>query len=163
MFRLLRLPACKWLMLLEAACYLIVARSAVLLVPFTRIGLHLGTLQPPAQQALSATAMEVQTAKDVRWAVNAVANRFPVDMVCLPRALAGWRMLQSRGIPSRLHFGAPLRPEPNRTGLQTHAWLSSSGVEVTGFPVAYGCVEVGFFSRTASRAAIQEGTPVAGR
>ncbi len=157
------MSARKWIMLLEAAFWLALARAAVVLVPFTRIGHHLGTLQPPARQPSLAIATEVQTAKDVRWAVNAVANRSPLDMVCLPRALAAWRMLQSRNLPSRLHFGAPLHPEPGRTGLQTHAWLSSCGVEVTGYPVAHGCVEVGFFSRTEPGVAIQDGAPVATR
>ena len=146
--RLLRLPPGRWWLLFEAMLCLLGARLAVLLVPFSRMRQHLGELKPPAEENTSAEEAIVQVARDVRWAVNAVANRSPLEMVCLPRALAAWHMLRRRGIASRLHFGAPRQPEPGRAGLQTHAWLTSSGVKVTGYPVAYGCVEIGFFSRT---------------
>ncbi len=88
-------------------------------------------------------------ARRVGWAVNKAGDSMLVEMVCLPRALAGWQMLHRRGIPSRLHFGALKEPDPARKEkLQTHAWLSSGEVHLTGYPVAYGCVELGYFSRT---------------
>ena len=136
-------------MMLEAACWLVIARAALLLVPFPRIGRYLGKLQKPAGQMPDVQDETAARVRRVGGSVNAVANRFPAEMVCLPRALAAWQMLHRRGIPSRLHFGTPLRPDPTRgRGLQTHAWLTSGSVRVTGFPVADGCVELGYFART---------------
>ncbi len=148
---IVRTPAWKWGLMLEAAFWLTLARAALVLVPFPRIGRYLGKLQKPAAQVLD---MHDETAAKVRrigGSVNAVANRFPAEMVCLPRALAAWQMLHRRGIASRLHFGTPLTPDPKRgPRLQTHAWLTSSGVRVTGFPIADNCVELGYFARTPS-------------
>ena len=90
---------------------------------------------------------DVDTIQRVRHAVHAAAAHSPWEMVCLPRALAAWQMLHVRRISSRLHFGAPLQRAVGTASLETHAWLSSGGMEVTGYPVAHGCVEVGFFSR----------------
>ncbi len=160
--RLSRLSPGRWWMLVEAAFCLVGARIAVQFVPFDRIGRHLGPLRPPLRSEGPATPTDVQVANDVRWAVNAVAGRSPLEMVCLPRALAAWRMLQRRGVASRLHFGAPLQPGKGGS-VQTHAWLSSSGVEVTGYPAAYGCVEVGFFGRPERAGADTEGVAIAAR
>ena len=144
-----RTPAWKWGMMLEAAFWLSVSRAALVLVPFPRIGRYLGKLQKPSHQALEGRDDTAAKVRRVGGSVNAVADRFPAEMVCLPRALAAWQMLHRRGIPSRLHFGTPLTPDPKRgPGLQTHAWLTSSGVRVTGFPIADNCVELGYFART---------------
>ena len=51
----------------------------------------------------------------------------------LPQAMAARMMLQRRGVPSVLHFGAAKSTGPS---LNTHAWLEATGVEVTGFPVS---------------------------
>ena len=146
---IVRTPAWKWGMMLEAAFWLAVSRAALVLVPFPKIGRYLGKLQKPTDQVLNAQDETAAKVRRVGGSVNAVADRFPAEMVCLPRALAAWQMLHRRGIASRLHFGTPLVPDPKRgPGLQTHAWLTSSGVRVTGFPVADNCVELGYFART---------------
>jgi hypothetical protein len=148
---ILRTPAWKWGLMLEAAALLIVARVALVLVPFPRIGRYLGKLRKPSEQVPDVQDEIAVKVRRVGGSVNAVANRFPAEMVCLPRALAAWQMLHRRGIASRLHFGTPLTPDPKRgRGLQTHAWLSSSGVRVTGYPLADECVELGYFARTPS-------------
>jgi hypothetical protein len=146
---ILRTPAWKWGLMLEAAFWLTVARAALVLVPFPRIGRYLGKLQKPSAQVIDVHDEVAARVRRIGGSVNAVANRFPAEMVCLPRALAAWQMLHRRGILSRLHFGTPLTPDPRGTRrLQTHAWLTSSGVRVTGFPVADECVELGYFART---------------
>jgi hypothetical protein len=66
-------------------------------------------------------------------------------MVCLPRALGAWQMLHVRGISSCVHCGASRDME--RATLITHAWVNVCGVEVTGYPEANHCVEIGFFAR----------------
>ena len=146
---ILRTPAWKWGLMLEAAFWLVVSRAALLLVPFPRIGRYLGKMQNPSAQLVQSTGELPARVRRIGGSVNAIADRFPAEMVCLPRALAAWQMLHRRGIPSRLHFGTPLTPDPKRRpGLQTHAWLTSSGVRVTGYPVADNCVEIGYFART---------------
>ena len=145
--RIARLPAAKLRLLLEAAFWLCAARLALVFVPFPRIGRYLGSLYPSSQPDPMIDAANRMTARRIGQAVNAAADHAPMEMVCLPRALAAWQMLHRRHIASRLHFGVPLQPEPGRPGLQTHAWLSSQGAEVTGYPVAYGCVELGYFAR----------------
>ena len=152
----LRTPGWKWGLMVEAAFWLTAARAALLLVPFPRIGRYLGKLQKPSDQVLRGSDELARRVRRIGGSVNAVANRFPAEMVCLPRALAAWQMLHRRGIPSRLHFGTPLTPDAARgSGRQTHAWLSSSGVRVTGYPIADHCVELGYFSRTPSPRAVE--------
>ena len=158
---ILRTPGWKWRLMLEAAFWLAVARAALVLVPFPRIGRYLGKMQKPSDQVLNGQDELASKVRRIGGSVNAVANRFPAEMVCLPRALAASQMLHRRGIASRLHFGTPLTPDPKRGhGLQTHAWLTSCGVRVTGYPIANGCVELGYFGRTPSA---PQATPEPGR
>ncbi len=84
-------------------------------------------------------------AREISWAINRSAWLLPVRLVCLPRALAAWQMLHVRGIWSRIHCGASRDPE--RAKLITHAWVDVCGIEVTGYPEAHHCVEIGFFAR----------------
>ncbi|WP_157178420.1 lasso peptide biosynthesis B2 protein [Terriglobus roseus] len=151
--QLLQIPPRKIALLLEAIFWLVVARVALWMVPFPRIGRYLGRLLPPAPQGELPSKSELIVAKHVGWAVNTVADHLPVELVCLPRALAGWQMLHRRGVTSRLHFGALRERAAGSTELETHAWLSVPGVEVTGYPVAYGCVELGYFARTEAKSA----------
>ena len=160
---ILRTPAWKWGLMVEAAFWLMVSRAALVVVPFPRIGRHLGKLHKPDKQAVEAHDDTAAKVRRIGGSVNAVADRFPAEMVCLPRALAAWQMLHRRGIASRLHFGTPLTPDPKRRArLQTHAWLSSSGVRVTGYPIADNCVELGYFARTPAPVHA-EAAPPAGR
>jgi hypothetical protein len=137
-------PRSRRLLLLEAACWLAVARLAILLVPFPRIGRHLGELRPPVGPA-NEFPHDDAIAGEVAWAIDRSARVFPFELVCFPRALAGWQMLHRRGIAGRLHFGASR--DPGRASLRTHAWLDACGVEVTGYPEAHDCVELGYFAR----------------
>lgn len=147
--RLARLSLKKLLLLLEAAFWLCLARLALRVLPFPRIGRYIGHLQKPSPLPLEPSAVHAATARRIAQAVNATAVNSPVEMVCLPRALAAWQMLHLRKVPSRLHFGAPLVRKSGIQARETHAWLSSAGVEVTGYPVAHGCVELGYFAREA--------------
>ena len=148
--RIFRLPPQKLVLLLEAAFWLVAARLAIRLLPFARIGQYLGPLRPPSTGTVESWHVrEASLARQVAQAVNATAINSPVEMVCLPRALAAWQMLHLRGVAARLHFGTPLVSAPGTTKRSTHAWLSSAGVEVTGYPVAHSCIEIGYFAREA--------------
>lgn len=146
LLRIARLPLPALLLLLEAALWLLVARVALRLIAFPRLAAHLGSLRPPSVDDTVSTERDTLMARRVAHAVRASAINAPLDLVCLPRALAAWQMLRLRNVPSRLHFGKLVR-EGKSAGQELHAWLTSSGVEVTGYPVAYDCVELGYFAR----------------
>jgi transglutaminase superfamily protein len=135
-------PWGKRSLLLEAAFWIVAARLAILLVPFSRIARHMGGMRQPEPACAQFIAGQT-SARDVSWAIGRVAPVLPFKVVCLPRALAAWQMLRRRGVAARLHFGI-VRTNPNQR--QAHAWLDSSGVEVCGYPEAFDCVEIGFFA-----------------
>ena len=62
--------------------------------------------------------------------VRAVARRLPVEVVCLPRAVAAHWMLRRRGISSQVVFGVR-RAAPGRAP-DYHAWLTVDGDTVMG-------------------------------
>ena len=132
-FRALKkLYRCSWAdrgLLLEAACWLALARLAVLTIPFKRIAPHLGTTGAhSAEQVAPETAA---AARRVGWAVRAVARRTPWDSNCLAQAIAAKRMLRRRRIPSTLYLGVA-RPVPEAGGLSAHAWLRCGAEILTG-------------------------------
>ena len=129
-------------LLLEAAFWLVVARLAVVFVYFPRIARRIGRLHAPADLQAD-LSQERAVAREISWAIDRSARLLPVRLVCLPQALAAWQMLRLRGIWSRVHFGAT-RPEGST--LITHAWVDACGIEVTGYPEAHHCVEIGFFA-----------------
>lgn len=131
-------------LLLEACFWLTIARLAILLLPFPRIARYLGELRSPSDST-NDSSQEQSIAREVSWAIDRGAQAFPFKLVCLPRALAGWQMLHRRRISGQVHFGASRNP--TSPALRTHAWLDASGVEVTGYPEAHDCVEVGYFAR----------------
>ncbi|HEY0223660.1 MAG TPA: lasso peptide biosynthesis B2 protein [Pseudolabrys sp.] len=131
----------------EAVMWLMLARLALIFIPFPRLARRFGTFVPPtdtrALQARGRTSPEhAQLAKDVGWAVTRSASYVPFKAVCLPQAMAARIMLKRRGVASAMHFGAARgRDKP----LDAHAWLDAAGVEVTGYPVAKGFAEIGCF------------------
>jgi len=138
------LPRVRRRLLLEAMFWLAAARLAILLVPFPRIARYLGRMHPPMQPTGNSQA-EPAIADGVSWAIERAAPLLLFEIVCLPRALAGWQMLHRRRIAARLHFGASR--DTDSAVLRTHAWLDVCGAEVTGYPEAHNCVEIGFLAR----------------
>ncbi len=137
------LPWRRRSLLLEAAFWLVVAKFALVLVRFPLIARYIGRLHAPADRRENSSKDEI-VARKISWAIDRSARLLPMRLVCLPRALAAWQMLHVRGISSRIHCGASRDPEG--TTLITHAWVDVGGVEVTGYPAAHHCVEIGFFA-----------------
>lgn len=131
-------------LLLEAAFWLVVARLALALVNFPLLVRHVGRLHAPTDR-WDNSSNDRTLASEISWAIDRSARLLPVRLVCLPRALAAWKMLHVRGISSRIHCGASRGQET--AALITHAWLDVCGIEVTGYPEAHHCVEIGFFAR----------------
>ncbi len=131
----------------EAVAYLLLARLALIFVPFPRLARRLGAFVSPAEaRAAQASAQlaqdHVRIAEEVGWAVTRSARYVPFKAVCLPQAMAARVMLKRRGVASVMHFGAAKGKEKP---LDAHAWLDAAGVEVTGYPVAEGFAEIGCF------------------
>jgi hypothetical protein len=134
-------------LVVEAVAYLLVARLALVLVPFPRLARHLGTFVPPddarnSQAKIDITPDQTQLATDISWAVTRAARYVPFKAVCLPQAMAARVMLKRRGVKSVMHFGAAKGTEKP---VDAHAWLDAAGVEVTGYPVAENFAEIACF------------------
>jgi hypothetical protein len=134
-------------MLAEAGFWLLVARIALLVVPFQRLARGLGAFVPPADPRVASVAApttpdEAEIAKLVSWAVTRGAAHVPFRAVCLPQAMAARIMLKRRGIASAMHFGAAKGTDKP---LDAHAWLDAAGVKVTGYPVGPQFAEIACF------------------
>jgi hypothetical protein len=116
----------KWL-LGEALFALLLARGAMVFLPFRRIAAWLGT--PGTESPATATPEELRTAQEVGWAVGAVARRAPWDARCLAQALAATWMLRRRGLEGTVSFGAC---QGESAEFAAHAWLRLGACIVTG-------------------------------
>ena len=124
-----QLPGNRKLLLCEALFALIIARVAMAGLPFRRIAAWLGT--PGAETSATAPDREVLLAKEIGWAVGAVAQRVPWDSRCLAQALAATAMLRRRGLEGTVSFGAGRK---NPADFHAHAWLRLGNFMVTGGP-----------------------------
>ena len=135
------------LMLAEAAVWLLLARLALVFVPFPVLARRLGDFVPPSDPRVwrmreRTDAAQADVAETVGWAVTRAARHVPFKAVCLPQAMAARVMLKRRGVASVMHFGAAKGTDKP---LDTHAWLDAAGVEVTGYPVAENFSEIACF------------------
>ncbi|MBS0472124.1 MAG: lasso peptide biosynthesis B2 protein [Proteobacteria bacterium] len=127
----------------EAVAALALARLALMFLPFHRIAAWFGTAVSPkgdeGAQLQCLDEAQIERVRVVSWAVTRAARYVPFRAVCLPQAIAAMALLKRRGIASVMHFG--VRKEPGKA-LDAHAWLDAGGIEVTGYPVSDGFVEV---------------------
>ena len=115
----------RWF-LIEALAWLWCAKLLLLIFPFRWIAPRLGKrVESPANIAES----ERHIAMRISWAVQAVARNVPLNLVCLPQAIAAKWMLRRRSIPSTLYFGI-CRGQTEE--LNAHAWLRSGDRILTG-------------------------------
>jgi hypothetical protein len=142
--RLYRLPMRNRLALFEAVLWLARARLSLFFVPFNTLAARFGAVTPPALDTGIAPLLAEPIQEEVRrvgWAVTRAARYVPFRAVCLPQAIAAKAMLSRRGIASVMHFGVAKTPAE----LKAHAWLDAGRIEVTGYPVEAGFVEVARF------------------
>ena len=135
------------LLVTEAVVCLLLARLALIFIPFPRLARHLGKFVTPNDARVLRTRSErseehARLAEDIGWAVTRAARHVPFKAVCLPQAMAARVMLKRRGVSSVLHFGAGRGLDKP---LDAHAWLDAAGVEVTGYPVAKNFAEIACF------------------
>ncbi len=134
------------LLLAQAIVRLALARIALLVMPFQTLAARFGKMTPPGTEEGSArrplSAAQIALAQDIGWAVTRAARYVPFRAVCLPQAIAAQVMLSRRGVASVMHFGVLKKPGE---ALAAHAWLSAAGIEVTGYPLEPGYVEMARF------------------
>jgi hypothetical protein len=145
--RLAQLDGHRRLLAVEATAWLLLARLALIVVPFPKLARRLGRFVAPgdarALQAKTAGADDAaRLASEIGWAVTRSARYVPFKAVCLPQAMAARIMLKRRGVASVMHFGAARGQDQP---IDAHAWLDAAGVEVTGYPVAKNFAEIACF------------------
>lgn len=141
--RFARLDWSNRLLLAEALATLALASLAIRLAPFRRVAKLAGSSPRPIGPDGGA---DIRTLRQVRWAVQAWADRVPWRAVCFQRGLALHLMLRRRGIASTLHYGVA-RGGPK--GLRAHVWISSAGRPVLGVEEADGFACVATFPAAA--------------
>ena len=99
------------ILVVEAVAWLLLARLALIFIPFPRLARRLGAFVAPndarALQAKTKGSQEqIELAEEIGWAVTRSARYVPFKAVCLPQAMAARIMLKRRGVTSVLHFGA---------------------------------------------------------
>lgn len=133
-------------LLLEALAHLLVARFALLLVPFPRLAGWLGQFVAPGDPRVAHSghpdSRQAGLAAEIGWAVTRAARSAPFRAVCLPQAMAAQAMLRRRGIASVMHFGVGRDPAG---APMAHAWLNAAGIEITGYPLDARLTEIACF------------------
>ncbi|MFN8488221.1 MAG: lasso peptide biosynthesis B2 protein [Caldilineaceae bacterium] len=115
-------------LVVEAFCWLGLARLLVLTLPFHWLLLLLRLQRRPVQTRLGAPVAH-QPVEQIRRAVQAVSGYTPWTSNCLAQALAANRMLHRRRLPSILYIGVA---KQHNQPLTAHAWLCCGERFVTG-------------------------------
>jgi hypothetical protein len=116
---------------LEAFYRLLTARLILLIFPFRIIAQRLGTHMQVTP--LETEPLYNQTLLQIRKALRRATKYIPLKSACLVQALAAYRMLKRRNIPSTLYLGvAKNHKDSKKKPLKAHAWLRSGDVILTG-------------------------------
>nr|WP_137677806.1 lasso peptide biosynthesis B2 protein [Parerythrobacter lutipelagi] len=124
-----RMPASEWLGWIEAAACLAWARLLVLLVPVKHWRDQIADGVEAKGQLPVLTQKERAAVRLVARSVGRAVRNAPVELVCLPQALAARWMLKRRGVETQLYIGTRRAAEETR---EFHAWLKSGRTWVTG-------------------------------
>lgn len=146
--RFSRLPVTDRILTFEAAIFLALARTWLLIVPFRKIAETLGTSHPasvPRNDPAPTSEGDDEISRRISEAVKRAAKNIPLHAVCIQQAIAAKMMLQRRGIPCVMHFGVARGLPDSGDALRAHAWLQTANVEVTGFPLDDDLREIAYF------------------
>ena len=125
--RFLRRPWRDQWLFIQAYLLLGLARLAINVLPFPRLGGHLGTprVESPAEVPLP----HLVEARRVARVVRSASRYTPWKSNCFPQAIAAKVLLRQLGIQSTLYLGAAFKA---RTEMEAHAWLRCGSLYVTG-------------------------------
>ena len=116
-------------LVLEGALVLCVAWIALRLLSFVQLRSLLDCYAARFRIASRATGPVLDR---TTWAVSAVADRSPVSMTCLVRALAADAILRRRGFASQLRIGVRCHDGVSLRPLDSHAWVECDDRIVIG-------------------------------
>jgi Transglutaminase-like superfamily len=108
--------------LVEAGLCLVLARLALLLLPYSWIFSWANRRQGYTRR------FGVHVVPWISWSIERAAEHPWIRAICLPRALAGQMMLRRRKIGSRLYLGVARKND----ALVAHAWLELNGQVILG-------------------------------
>lgn len=130
------LTVVAWMMLIGS-------RAAIRLLRMRRITTFLGSdMSETPLDALSAD--QLYRVHRTKRAISKAAPHTPTNSNCYPRGLTAHLLLRAARIPSTLYYGAAF--ESDRTSLETHVWVRSGPVVVTGGPQHEGFAVVSSFA-----------------
>lgn len=121
------------LILLASRSYvlLVLMRGVITVMPLRQIARHLG--EPMSETSVDGpTRDQLRFARRVGWTIRRIARWTPTNSNCYPQALTARYLLQRRGIPSTVYYGAAFGDDE---GLETHVWVRTGSLIVTGAPV----------------------------
>ena len=112
---------------------LCIARLAVAMLPFAMLMRWFGVValenSQPAEVQLGRS--QTRIALGVQHSIARWVRLLPVEMGCLPQAMAGSAMLRRRKLPARISLGVP-----KGGGLPAHAWLEAGNIPITGTAIS---------------------------
>lgn len=127
-----RLLIYRMFLLVEATLYLLMARMALVFLPFKVLARFMNRLS--RQPELHGEARKSHI-KAVRWSILRASHRLPLKLVCFPRAIAAQAMLRRRRVGTTLYYGATTQPDK---GLISHVWVQDGQAGVIGLRAANG-------------------------
>lgn len=117
-------------LLLEATALMAFAWTGLRLLPLPTLRRILDHYVG-SRTGLNAPQLRLQVIGRVRWAVTAVAARFPVSATCLVQALAADAILRRRGLVSELCIGVRVLGSGS-VPIGAHAWVQCDGAVAIG-------------------------------
>lgn len=131
----------RWL-LVEAVAVVAASALALRLVAFSRIARCLGDSDEETDESVD--ALDDELAREIRWAVRAIAARVPWNAACLTQALAAFGLCARRRLPVTLYLGTAKDAEGE---LIAHAWTRCGARVLTGAEGRRRFTVVGTFAR----------------
>jgi hypothetical protein len=118
------IPAGARIKFLSAAFVLILIKTGLTFMPFSAFRRLFHWISKSETRREMTPGQIEQTV----WAVNTAANVLPIDLLCLPRALATKYLL--RKVPSlSLEIGIEINPDK---AFEAHAWIEKEGKIIIG-------------------------------
>jgi len=114
----------RWALVLASVVLLLGTKAALVVLPYGAVRRAFDGRSRVESDAVP----DLDRARDVRWAVQAVARRLFGQRPCLPQALVARLLLARSGVPTTMVIGAGR----GAAGFEAHAWLEWQGKVVVG-------------------------------
>lgn len=129
-FRKIPVRVSRAAMLAEGIILLLLARTALLLVPFRLISRW---LDQSFDRTNPGDVRRTAVQKNARWAINRASGILPGAWTCFPKALAAYLFCRNRAVRTVLYFGGSVFTDR----LESHVWLKDGGVDILGCEISH--------------------------